>query len=58
MKNQYFMLFFAYCLMFTLCGCAVVGGIFKAGVWVGVLLVVLVVALIVYFFNRSGNNRP
>lgn len=27
-------------------GCAVIGGIFKAGVWVGVLAVVFVVAII------------
>ncbi len=37
----------------TLTGCEVVGGIFKAGVWVGVVLVVLVIALIVWLFSRS-----
>jgi hypothetical protein len=38
-------------LMLT--GCEVVGGIFKAGVWVGVVLVVLVIAIIVWLFSRS-----
>ncbi|HEX3773772.1 MAG TPA: hypothetical protein VHV51_04860 [Polyangiaceae bacterium] len=33
-------------LALTLDGCAVIGGIFKAGVWVGVIAVVLVIALI------------
>jgi hypothetical protein len=30
----------------TLPGCAVVGGIFKAGAWVGALAVILVIAII------------
>ncbi len=29
-------------------GCRVVGGIFKAGVWVGVIAVFLVIALIIW----------
>ena len=31
---------------FTLPGCEVVGGIFKAGAWVGALAVILVIAII------------
>jgi len=31
---------------FTLGGCEVIGGIFKAGFWVGVIAVVLVVAIV------------
>lgn len=31
----------------TLAGCEVIGGIFKAGVWVGALGVILVVVLLV-----------
>ena len=34
-------------------GCAVVGGIFKAGVWVGVLAVVLVVIIILVIISKS-----
>jgi len=34
-------------------GCSVVGGIFKAGVWVGVLAVVVVVIIILLLVNRS-----
>lgn len=37
----------------ALAGCEVIGDIFKAGVWVGVLLVVGVVALIVWLIARS-----
>jgi hypothetical protein len=39
--------------MIILSGCEVIGGIFKAGVWVGVLAVVAVVGLIIYFVTRS-----
>jgi hypothetical protein len=35
--------------------CQAVSAIFKAGVWVGVLGVVLVVGLIIYFITRSKN---
>jgi len=35
-------------LVLTLDGCRVVGGIFKAGVWVGVLAVFVVIALIAW----------
>lgn len=35
-------------LALTLNGCAVIGGIFKAGIWVGVLAVVVVGALIAW----------
>ena len=30
----------------TSAGCEVIGGIFKAGVWVGVLMVVVLIALV------------
>ena len=35
-------------LVLSLNGCRVVGGIFKAGVWVGVIAVVAVIALVVW----------
>lgn len=33
--------------------CEIIGGIFKAGVWVGVLAIVGIVALILYFVGRG-----
>jgi len=36
-----------------LSGCSVVGGIFKAGVWVGVVIVVIVVFVILLLLNKS-----
>lgn len=32
----------------TLQSCEVIGGIFKAGIWTGIIVVVLVVALIIF----------
>lgn len=34
-------------------GCQVVEGIFKAGMWVGILLVLLVVVILFMLFGRS-----
>ena len=33
-------------------GCDVIGGIFKAGIWVGVIGVAIVIGLIVMFMRR------
>lgn len=34
--------------------CRVIGGIFKAGMWAGVLLVVGIVALVIFLITRIG----
>jgi hypothetical protein len=46
-------LLFLLTLAVTVSGCEIVGGIFKAGMWVGVIMVVLVVALIVWVMNKA-----
>ncbi len=40
-------------LMMTLSSCEVIGGIFKAGFWSAIIIVVLVVALILWLVNRG-----
>jgi hypothetical protein len=40
-----------------LSSCEVIGGIFKAGVWVGVLIVVGIIGLIVYLVSRGGKSN-
>jgi len=35
-------------------GCEMVEGIFKAGMWVGILLVVVVVGIVFMLFGRSS----
>jgi Ni,Fe-hydrogenase III small subunit len=44
-------------LVMSLDSCAVVGGIFKAGVWVGVVSVFLVVALIIWVARAVSRPR-
>ncbi len=36
-----------------LSGCAIVGGIFKAGMWVGVIAVVIVVAIVMLIVGKA-----
>ncbi len=44
-------------LLSTLTSCEIVGGIFKAGIWVGILAVVFVVGLIFYIIRKIGGPR-
>ena len=36
----------------TLAGCDIIGDIFEAGVWVGVILVFLVIGLVVWLLSK------
>jgi TRAP-type C4-dicarboxylate transport system permease large subunit len=37
--------------------CQAIGDIFKAGVWVGVVIVVAVIALIAFIISKAGNKN-
>ncbi|WP_423147352.1 phosphatidate cytidylyltransferase [Rubrolithibacter danxiaensis] len=51
MKPVHFnFLFFG--LIMLLSSCEVIGDIFKAGVWVGVIIVVVVIALIIWLIRK------
>lgn len=42
----------------TLSGCEVIGGIFKAGAYTGIIIAVVVLALVFWLFNKMrGGNR-
>jgi hypothetical protein len=43
---------YALAVAMTLSSCEVIGGIFKAGIWVGIFLVVIVVAVIIWLANK------
>lgn len=45
-----------FAFMVSLSSCEVITGIFKAGVWVGVLVVVGILALIVFAISRMGKK--
>jgi len=46
-------LFLLLLLAMTASGCEIIGGIFKAGIWVGIIIAALVVALIVWIAGKA-----
>ena len=46
------LLFLMIVVLVSASGCAAVAGIFKAGVWVGILLAVVVIGGAVFLFSR------
>jgi hypothetical protein len=43
-------------MMFLLSSCAIVGGIFKAGIWVGILIVAFIIVVILWLVNRGSGK--
>jgi hypothetical protein len=54
MNKQFIEMGFIFLVTMVLSGCALIGGIFKAGVWVGVLIVAAVIALIIFLLSKAG----
>lgn len=54
--NRYLALSAIALLTISLSSCEIVGGIFKAGVWTGLILVALVLGLIIFLFTRGGRK--
>lgn len=50
-SNNYFLILVVFATT-TLASCEMVGGIFKAGMWTTLILIVLVVALIFWLLRR------
>ena len=46
-------LFSVLAIISMLSSCQVIGGIFKAGVWTGIIVVVLVVAIIIFIIAKA-----
>lgn len=40
-------------LSITLTSCEAIGGIFKAGMWVGVIVVVIIIALVLWLLGKA-----
>lgn len=43
--------------MICLAGCSAIAGIFKAGVWTGILIVAIVIGIIIWIITRTGNKE-
>lgn len=44
-------------VMLTLVSCDAIAGIFKAGMWSGILMVVVVVGLVLWLLSRLFNKK-
>lgn len=56
-SNRILFLTTLFSMVFFITSCQAIGDIFKAGVWVGVIIVVAVIAVIVYLFSRAGKGK-
>ena len=56
MKKTLSLSFIACLIIFLLPGCEAIGSIFKAGVWTGIIVVVVIVGIIIYFATRSSGK--
>jgi len=52
--SRAFVVLIALLLLVSTAGCAAVAGIFKAGVWVGVIGAVVLIAIVVFLFSRTS----
>ena len=56
MKVKIFNSGFLILLLTMFSGCSVIGDIFKAGVWSGIIIVALVVGVIIYIVGKMGKK--
>jgi hypothetical protein len=58
MKKYFNLQLLIVCLLltFSLSSCEAIAGIFKAGVWTGIIVVVLIIALVVFLMSRAGKK--
>lgn len=52
MKNSLLMLTVLVSALLTLSGCEAIGGVFRAGMWAGVIVVIIVVALVLWLLSK------
>jgi len=57
MKTNYLLPLFLLAIVTTLSGCELVGDIFQAGMWVGIIVVVGVIALVLWLIAKIGGRR-
>jgi len=57
MKKHLLTSFILLSCLFTLGSCEAIAGIFKAGLWSGIILVVIVVAVIIFIASKFTNRK-
>lgn len=53
MRNKFLKFYLLFALIVLLQSCQVITDIFQAGVWVGVIIVIAVIALIIYIVAKA-----
>jgi len=53
MKSNYLLMFLFSAGILTLTSCEAIGGIFKAGMWAGVIIVVAIIALVLWLIGKA-----
>jgi len=54
MKQSWLLFAVLLFLALTFAGCQIIGDIFKAGVWVGVILVIAIIGIVAWLFSRGS----
>ena len=57
MKKQLQLVAMFILILFTFTSCEVIGGIFKAGMGVGIFIVIAVIALIIFIISKFNGNK-
>lgn len=58
MKNRYITIALWILLFLVILGaCELIGGIFRLGVWTGIIIVLIVIVLIILFVNKFRNKQ-
>jgi len=57
MQNRFTKLLIAFTILLTMNSCEVIGGIFKAGMGVGIFIVIAIVAVILFLINKFFRNK-
>ena len=55
--KKYSLLSLLFVIAVAFSSCQAIGDIFKAGMWSGIIIVVVIVALIIWIFSRMGGRR-
>ncbi len=57
MNKQSFIAALLFSMLTTFSSCEVIGGIFKAGMGTGIFIVILVIAIIIFFVTRMRKSN-
>lgn len=57
MRNKVRNLLVLFMMMLTLTSCELIEGIFKAGMGVGIFIVLAIIAVVIFFISKMGGKK-